>query len=159
MNCGSANGVGAVNCTASDLSAVNAAPPTGAVERARAEYRARRRRNALFGTDRFGEPTWDMLLDLFIAAGERREVRVSSACIAAAVPTSTALRHLGYLVSDGLVLRRPHPTDSRSAIIELAPETMDLLLAYFGSAETAVARDASRIGAATLGGCSSQTRP
>jgi DNA-binding MarR family transcriptional regulator len=110
-----------------------AGPTQLALERARQEYAERRRRDRMFGRGRFGEPTWDLLLDLFVAAGERREVRISSACIAAAVPTSTALRHVGYLVSDGLVLRRRHPTDTRSSVVELSPPTVAALNRYFES--------------------------
>jgi len=73
---------------------------------ARRTYRNRRSRNALFADEAlFGEPAWDLLLDLFIAAKERKRVPVTSACIGAAVPTTTALRWLAVLEERGLVLR------------------------------------------------------
>ena len=63
----------------------------------RAIYRARRDRDVMFdGHGRlFGEPAWDILLDLYIAYHEKSAVSVSSVCIAAAVPATTGLRHLG----------------------------------------------------------------
>jgi len=63
------------------------------VELARQTYDDRRRRNKIFQSEElFGEPAWDILLDLFIAAKERRRVSVTSACIGSAVPSTTALR-------------------------------------------------------------------
>ena len=102
-----------------------------AVAAARHEYKERRRRDRSFG-GRFGEPQWDILLDLYIATAEQREVRVSSACIAGAVPISTALRHIGYLAKRGLVVRSPHPRDNRSSVIQLTSSAIDLLNSHFG---------------------------
>ena len=60
---------------------------------ARKAYALRRKRAALFGNpDLFGEPAWDILLDLYIAAGEGKPVSVSSACIGSAAPATTGLR-------------------------------------------------------------------
>ena len=42
-------------------------------------YRDRRRRADVFNADLFGEPAWDMLLDLYIAACEDRQVSTTSA--------------------------------------------------------------------------------
>lgn len=42
--------------------------------------------------DLFGEPAWDMIVDLFIAAEENKTVSVSSLCIDASVPMTTVLR-------------------------------------------------------------------
>jgi len=53
---------------------------------ARHTYRRRRSRILFFEESLFGEPAWDLLLDLFIAAKERKRVPVTSACIGAAVP-------------------------------------------------------------------------
>jgi hypothetical protein len=56
----------------------------------RAVIRARRLRNQFFADELFADPAWDMLLDLFAAGLEKRRVSVSSLCIAAAVPPTTA---------------------------------------------------------------------
>jgi len=89
---------------------------------ARRTYRNRRSRNALFADEAlFGEPAWDLLLDLFIAAKERKRVPVTSACIGAAVPTTTALRWLAVLEERGLVLREADPCDARRSAISSAP--------------------------------------
>lgn len=48
---------------------------------ARQAYALRRKRAAIFGNpELFGEPAWDILLDLYIAHAEAKPVSVSSAC-------------------------------------------------------------------------------
>ena len=82
-------------------------------------YGLRRVRARIFGADLFADPSWDILLDLFIAKREGRKVTISSACLASAAPTTTATRHISHLVQLGLVARIPHPNDARSSYIEL----------------------------------------
>jgi hypothetical protein len=95
---------------------------------ARRYLRHRRERERLL-PDLFADPAWDILLDLFAASVERRPVSVSSACVAAAVPPTTALRWIGTLETRGLVLRVADPADRRSTHLRLAE-----------SAETAIIR-------------------
>ncbi|MFM5908231.1 MAG: MarR family transcriptional regulator [Novosphingobium sp.] len=99
---------------------------------AREAYRARRLRAQFFeGMDLFGEPGWDLLLDLFIAAIEGKSVPVTSACIGAAVPTTTALRWLSILETRGLVVRRADGNDARRVFVELTPRACEAMQAYF----------------------------
>eukprot|EP01037_Dinobryon_pediforme_P032475 gene32475-37431_t len=58
---------------------------------------SRRRRSKAFKSIRFGEPTWDMILDLYIADREGRRVDVSSLCLASGVAPTTANRYLDLL--------------------------------------------------------------
>ena len=89
-------------------------------DRARSAYRERRLRSQFFtGSDLFGEPAWDLLLDLFINANEGKRVPVTSACIGAAVPTTTALRWLTILESRGLVEREADSRDARRIFVRL----------------------------------------
>ncbi|RSV36392.1 hypothetical protein CA234_18520 [Sphingomonas sp. ABOLE] len=82
--------------------------------------RARRMRAEFFDGDLFADPAWDMLLDLFAAELEHRQISVSSLCIAAAVPPTTALRWIGTLNEAGLFDRRADPNDRRRAYIALS---------------------------------------
>jgi len=87
---------------------------------ARKTYALRRKRAAIFGNpDLFGEPAWDILLDLFIAQGEGKSVSVSSACIGSASPATTGLRWLGVLADEGLVVRENDPEDHRRVLVRL----------------------------------------
>ena len=92
---------------------------------------ARRRLYALFGRRLFSDPSWDILLELFVSTLEGRKVTVSTACMAACAPTTTALRHIAYLVQEGLVIRRPHPADARSTYLELTGQAVAKLTQYF----------------------------
>jgi hypothetical protein len=92
---------------------------------------ARRRLYALFGRRLFCDPSWDILLELFVSTLEGRKVTVSTACMAACAPTTTALRHIAYLVQEGLVVRRPHPADARSTYLELTGPAVAKLTQYF----------------------------
>jgi DNA-binding MarR family transcriptional regulator len=93
--------------------------------------RARRLRARYFPEELFADPAWDMLLDLLQAEIAQLRVPVSSLCIAAAVPATTALRWLKTLVSQGLFVRRADPHDGRRVFVELAPEASQALRRYF----------------------------
>lgn len=96
----------------------------------RATIRARRLRDQFFKRDLFADPAWDMLLDLMAARLEKRQVAVSSLCIAAAVPPTTALRWIKALCDQGLFVRVADPEDGRRVFIELEDETARRLEAY-----------------------------
>lgn len=61
---------------------------------------------------------------------EGRRVSKSSACIAAAVPGTTALRWIETLRERGLIVRASDPTDHRRVFVELAPEAADAMNGY-----------------------------
>jgi hypothetical protein len=83
----------------------------------------RRLRERFFPPDLFADPAWDILLDLKAAAQEGQLVSVSSLCIAAAVPPTTALRWISAMTESGMLLRRQDPADARRVFIALSPET------------------------------------
>ena len=105
--------------------------PELSAETVRAVIRARRLRSRYFAQDLFADPAWDMLLDLLQAEIAQLRVPVSSLCIAAAVPATTALRWLKTMVSQGLFIRRADPHDGRRVFVELAPEASNALRRYF----------------------------
>ena len=100
-------------------------------ETVRAVIRARRLRARYFPEHLFADPAWDMMLDLLQAEIAQLRVPVSSLCIAAAVPATTALRWLKTLVQEGLFVRRADPHDGRRVFVELAPQTNEALRRYF----------------------------
>jgi hypothetical protein len=106
-------------------------PPVSA-ETVRGVIRARRLRARYFADHLFADPAWDMLLDLFQAEIAQLRVPVSSLCIAAAVPATTALRWLKTMVEEGLFVRRADPHDGRRVFVELAAPASDALRRYFG---------------------------
>lgn len=86
---------------------------------ARKILRRRRAREQFFDDNLFADPAWDMLLDLFAASLEGKAVYVSSACIAAAVPLTTAQRWLRELERVGLVERQHDPADKRRVFVRI----------------------------------------
>jgi DNA-binding MarR family transcriptional regulator len=110
-------------------------PPPQLVRQIIANRQARAR---FFDAELFGDPAWDMLLDLAAAHGEGAQVSVTSLCIAAAVPTTTALRWLTQMVESGLFIRVPDPADRRRAFIALSDKAITAMSGYFASLLTAV---------------------
>ncbi len=87
--------------------------------------RLRRDRDRHFPAELFADPAWDMLLDLAAARMERTNVPVSSLCLAAAVPTTTALRWIRTLSQAGLLERRTDAADARRTFITLSDAAFD----------------------------------
>jgi len=104
--------------------------------------RARRLRTRFFQPDLFADPAWDMLLDLMAARLEGKQVAVSSLCIAAAVPPTTALRWIGVLVEEGLVVRVPDPVDGRRVHVALAEPAAQALGAWLHEARRSLGETA-----------------
>jgi DNA-binding MarR family transcriptional regulator len=97
--------------------------------------RQRRLREQFFPADLFADPAWDMLLDLYASQLERRPVSVSSLCIAAAVPATTALRWIKTMTDAGLFSREPDLNDGRRIFIDLAQSAYEGMEQYFEALE------------------------
>ena len=91
------------------------------------------RREMVGNAEIFGEPAWEMLLDLFIHGCEGKPVATSSLCIASGAPISTALRLLNRMCVKGIVARRRDTGDARRQLVELSPAVRCKLLAYFAA--------------------------
>jgi hypothetical protein len=90
-------------------------------------YRSRQRRALYFGAALFGEPAWDMLLDLFIAKVRGARVSTTSLCLSANVPQATGLRWVGMIVKAELARRYRAPDDARLKLVEITPEGFRLM--------------------------------
>lgn len=97
----------------------------------RALLRARRLRDQILAPDLFADPAWDILLDLLAARLENNRVSVSSLCIAAAVPPTTALRWIRQLTDRGLLERQADPRDGRRIFIGLSDAGYAALIRWF----------------------------
>jgi hypothetical protein len=98
----------------------------------------RQARARFFDPALFGDPAWDMLLDLTAAHAEGARVSVTSLCIAAGVPATTALRWLTQMVESGIFVRVPDPADRRRAFIALSDRALGAMANYFASLRTPV---------------------
>jgi DNA-binding MarR family transcriptional regulator len=93
-------------------------------------YQARRRRLQHFDESLFGEPAWDMLLDLFVNRASGRRVNITSLCLAADVAQSTGLRYVALLEQKGLVERMPAGDDRRVILVDLTQEGFKAMRRY-----------------------------
>jgi hypothetical protein len=93
--------------------------------------RARRSRDKFFDASLFGDPVWDILLDLYLARLDQRRTTVSSLCIAAAVPATTALRYISALARSEIIIRQPSILDGRVVYVDLSEEAFSRMSEYF----------------------------
>lgn len=102
----------------------------------------RQARARFFDAELFADPAWDMLLDLTAAHAEKARVSVTSLCIAAGVPATTALRWLKQMVDSGIFERVADASDRRRAFIELSDQSLDAMARYFELVDTPLAKAA-----------------
>lgn len=93
--------------------------------------RQRQLRGQFFDPQLFGDPAWDILLDLTAARAEHTRVSVTSLCIASGVPPTTALRWIGQMVETGLLDRVEDESDRRRAFIQLSDKAAEAMARYF----------------------------
>lgn len=99
--------------------------------RIRRIIKARQARMRFFDGELFADPAWDILLDLAAARAEGTRISVTSLCIAAAVPATTALRWIRQMCDAGLLERIQDPNDRRRAFIALSDRTAEAMARYF----------------------------
>ncbi|MEM9500752.1 MAG: MarR family transcriptional regulator [Pseudomonadota bacterium] len=102
----------------------------------------RQARAKFFDADLFSDPAWDMLLDLTAAHAEHQRVSVTSLCIAAGVPATTALRWIKQLVESGIFERIADSSDKRRAFIALSDSTVEAMARYFAEVDAPLAHAA-----------------
>lgn len=100
------------------------------------EIRDRALRANHFPPDLFGEPAWDMLLDLAAGPYCERRISVSSLCVASGVPATTAMRYLARLEAHKLVRREADPVDKRRVFVFLTDAAIDHLQAWKRATES-----------------------
>ena len=86
----------------------------------REHFRLIDRRDTMLGAR--CEPAWNILLDLAAAKIDGERVSVTSACIAARVPPTTALRCVCLLEDRGLIYREADETDHRRMFLNITDE-------------------------------------
>jgi len=102
------------------------APPFGSFAEVARRYIKLRRKRERVWPNLFHDPSWDILIDLYAASDGDRRVSVTSACIASAAPTSTALRHIDRLIILGLIERQEDVEDRRRVYLSLTAKGLSL---------------------------------
>ena len=93
--------------------------------------RHRQLRAKYFDGELFADPAWDILLDLTAARAEHLRVSVTSLCIAANVPPTTALRWITQMIDAGLLERVEDKGDRRRAFVALTDAAAHSMARYF----------------------------
>lgn len=97
-------------------------------------YRERHTRTDFVGNkELFGEPAWDMLLDLFIRQTKAEEISVKSTCLNSDMPATTAARWLKVLEQNGLIVSHQDPADEMRYLIHLTQTGYEGMLRYLES--------------------------
>lgn len=97
-------------------------------------YGLRRKRDAAANRKGlFGEPGWDILLDLYIAEQRRSEIQVSSVCLDASVPSTTILRWIARLEREGLIYRVSDNSDARRRYVRLTDNGREMMQSVFSA--------------------------
>ena len=97
------------------------------LEKARHIQGQRRLRDEVLGAELFGDPGWDLMLDLYIAQASGKRVSVTSAAIGSGKPMSTGLRWVKLLIEHGLIIREADPHDGRRSYLHLTDSALDAL--------------------------------
>ena len=84
-----------------------------------------------FGGQLYGEPGWDLLLDLYLRQKIGSRSSVTSACIGSRAPHTTALRYVATLCGAGWLERVVDDADRRRNWLSLTPEAEARLDRYF----------------------------
>ena len=95
----------------------------------------RTRRSQIFGKGIFGEPAWDMLLQLYDAQLEGRTEYVAGLCSGSGVPPSTVLRWIHCLLERGWIERTLDGRDQHRLIVSLTPKGSEAMERFFNQPE------------------------
>lgn len=95
------------------------------------ELKNRRARTNFLPDDFFGEPAWQMMLELYVSHYREEQSTVTNLCIVSDEPQTTALRWIEILVSQGFVSRSNSKYDKRLKLLSLTAKAIDRLDRYF----------------------------
>lgn len=104
---------------------------------------ARHYRNKVLGSALFGEPAWDILLQLHIAHYRQQAISVTAAITFGETAPTTGLRWLKVLEEGGLIERRSDPFDHRRSFVALTDNGVSKIDRYIADYTAWVATKAS----------------
>jgi DNA-binding MarR family transcriptional regulator len=81
-----------------------------------------------------GDPEWSLMLELYAARLEGRQVHQTGLSVAAGVPQSTALQATRRLVEAGIFSTKPDPRDGRKLLVSLTAPAAERIRAYLAAA-------------------------
>lgn len=97
----------------------------------RTVIRSRRLRSSYLNPHLFGEPAWDLILELFALHLEQQRIITSKVSLVAGVPDGTAHRWMDKLQSNGLIERKGDAFDRRRQWIAISALGVQIMSRYF----------------------------
>jgi DNA-binding MarR family transcriptional regulator len=91
------------------------------LRQAKALLTSLRKRAAYFSGVRFYDPNWDIIMELYVATQELRQLSVTQLCSFSGGSMTTALRHVDHLEALGYISRRSDTDDRRRASVTMLP--------------------------------------
>lgn len=96
----------------------------------RAQGERRKRAEHFRNQQMFGEPAWDILLDLYIHQVRNEQTTVKRATVGPVATAGTTLRWLQVLDAEGLIFFEADPTDEERRLLRLTPEGYESITRY-----------------------------
>jgi DNA-binding MarR family transcriptional regulator len=100
------------------------------VDAARRNLSRRKLRTAIFPNAIFGEPAWDILLELYTRVGDDQP-DVPTLVELSGVPATTAVRWMDYLEEQQLIKRDVHPFNAHRPVVRLTDKARAIMDCYF----------------------------
>ena len=101
------------------------------IQLARRHYDLRRVRDEIFSSfDIFGEASWDMMLSLFAAQLDDKQVSIGALCSVSGVSINSAMRWIALLEDTGLIVRYSDDRDPHIEFMRLTPYARGLIANY-----------------------------
>ncbi|WP_267383395.1 winged helix DNA-binding protein [Sphingomonas sp. GC_Shp_2] len=120
----------------------------GIIDVAQRAYALNERRTALMGEGLFGDPAWNIMLDLFLSECEGRPLCVTSVCVGARASSATALRYIALLRARGLLDRIADTVDKRRTYVRLTDRGWNAMVDLLDGERGAEAERSGRRGRA-----------
>lgn len=93
----------------------------------------RKIREQHFGRKIFGEPVWDILLELYLSELKDKKVSTSNLILSAPYSSSTALRWIKNLEENNMIFKSPSRIDGRVQYQRISKSAFDKMTKYFES--------------------------
>lgn len=88
-------------------------------------------RNKMIHKDLFSDPCWDILIDVFSARLNEKNISVSAVATAGNMPHTTGLRYIDTLEKIGYIYRERDDWDGRRIFVKISDQTYLMMKEYF----------------------------
>ena len=88
-------------------------------------------RNKMISQELFSDPCWDILMDVFSARLNEKNISVSAVATAGNMSHTTGLRYIDTLEKIGYIYRERDDWDGRRIFVKISDETFTMMKEYF----------------------------